>query len=86
MASAVINEATRIARLFDYPTDQVHRGVAEYKRQMDEGLSQEHTTLSQIPTFVTSVPNGTEKVLILCSFKVIMTALIKLCLGPLSGC
>lgn len=62
MSSAVINEATRIARLFDYPTEQVHRGVAEYKRQMDEGLSQEHTTLSQIPTFVTSVPNGTEKV------------------------
>lgn len=61
-SSAVINEATRIARLFDYPTEQVHRGVAEYKRQMDEGLSQEHTTLSQIPTFVTSVPNGTEKV------------------------
>lgn len=62
MSSAIISEATRIARLFDYPTDQVHRGVAEYIRQMDEGLSTENTTLSQIPTFITSVPNGTEKV------------------------
>lgn len=88
MSSAVINEATRIARLFDYPTEQVHRGVAEYKRQMDEGLSQEHTTLSQIPTFVTSVPNGTEKVCCLAwsggdkkesKAKQEMTALIKLC-------
>lgn len=62
MSSAILDEATRIARQFDYPTDQVQRGVAEYIRQMDEGLTQEHTTLSQIPTFVTSVPDGTEKV------------------------
>lgn len=65
MSSSTINEAARIARLFDYPTEQVQRGVAEYIRQMDEGLSKENTTLSQIPTFITSVPNGTEKV---CSF------------------
>lgn len=62
MSSAILDEATRIARQFNYPTDQVQRGVAEYIRQMDEGLTQEHTTLSQIPTFVTSVPDGTEKV------------------------
>ena len=60
--SALLDEATRIAREFDYPADQVRRGVAEYIRQSDEGLSKENTTLSQIPTFVTSVPNGTEKV------------------------
>lgn len=60
--SFILDEANRIAHLFDYPAEQVHRGVAEYIRQMGEGLTQENTTLSQIPTFVTSVPNGTEKV------------------------
>ncbi|OJJ80186.1 glucokinase glkA [Aspergillus glaucus CBS 516.65] len=59
--SFILDEANRIAHLFDYPAEQVHRGVAEYIRQMGEGLTQENTTLSQIPTFVTSVPNGTEK-------------------------
>ncbi|PYH97697.1 hypothetical protein BO71DRAFT_395947 [Aspergillus ellipticus CBS 707.79] len=61
MSSALLDEATRIARQFDYPAAEVRRGVTEYIRQMNEGLSKEHTTLSQIPTFVTSVPNGTEK-------------------------
>lgn len=62
MSSPLLDEATRIAREFDYPAAEVQRGVKEYIREMDEGLRQEHTTLSQIPTFVTSVPNGTEKV------------------------
>ena len=60
--SALVEEATRIANQFDYPASEVQKGVKEYIRQSDEGLSQEGTTLSQIPTFVTSVPNGTEKV------------------------
>lgn len=62
MSSPLLAEATRIAREFDYPAAQVQRGVAEYIRQSNEGLAQENTTLSQIPTFVTAVPNGTEKV------------------------
>lgn len=66
MPSPVLDEAARIARLFEYPADEVLRGVAEYRRQMDEGLAQEDTTLSQIPTFVTEVPNGTEKVFTFC--------------------
>ncbi|KAL4757948.1 glucokinase glkA [Aspergillus foveolatus] len=59
--SAVIEEATRIARQFEYSPEEVQRGVKEYIREVEEGLSEEGTTLSQIPTFVTSVPNGTEK-------------------------
>ncbi|KAL4924756.1 glucokinase glkA [Aspergillus undulatus] len=59
--SVLVEEATRIANQFDYPAKEVQRGVKEYIRESDEGLSQEGTTLSQIPTFVTSVPNGTEK-------------------------
>ncbi|KAK5807368.1 hypothetical protein VI817_001626 [Penicillium citrinum] len=59
---SLVEEATRIAREFDYPAEQVQRGVSEYIRQLNEGLAKENTTLSQIPTFVTAVPNGTEKV------------------------
>ena len=62
MSSALLDEAARIAAQFEYPADDVHRGVKEYIHQMDEGLAHEGTTLSQIPTYVTSVPNGTEKV------------------------
>ncbi|KAJ5887440.1 Glucokinase [Penicillium taxi] len=61
MSSSLVEEATRIALQFDYPAEQVQRGVAEYIRQSDEGLAKEGATLSQIPTFVTAVPNGTEK-------------------------
>ncbi|KAJ6087928.1 hypothetical protein N7467_006842 [Penicillium canescens] len=61
MSSSLLNEATRIAGQFAYPAEQVQRGVAEYIKQSDEGLGKEGATLSQIPTFVTAVPNGTEK-------------------------
>lgn len=61
MSSSLLDQATRIARDFDYPAEQVQRGVAEYIKQSNEGLAKEGTTLSQIPTFVTAVPNGTEK-------------------------
>jgi hexokinase len=61
--SALLQEAARIASEFEYSAEEVQRGVKEYIREIDEGLSEEGATLSQIPTFVTSVPNGTEKVL-----------------------
>ncbi|KAL1868973.1 glucokinase [Paecilomyces lecythidis] len=57
----LLDEAERIARQFEYPTTDVLRGVKAYMDQMQEGLSKEHTSLSQIPTYVTGVPNGTEK-------------------------
>ncbi|KAJ5143533.1 uncharacterized protein N7515_002320 [Penicillium bovifimosum] len=61
MSSSLLDKATRIARDFDYPAENVQRGVAEYIKQSNEGLAKEGTTLSQIPTFVDAVPNGTEK-------------------------
>lgn len=61
-SSTVVEEARRIAKEFDYPANEVNRGVEEFRRQMDEGLSKEGATLSQIPTYVTAVPNGSEKV------------------------
>jgi hexokinase len=33
----------------------------------DEGLQKSGTTMSQIPTYVTAVPNGTEKVSLNCT-------------------
>ncbi|CAG8983440.1 hypothetical protein HYALB_00000608 [Hymenoscyphus albidus] len=54
-------EAKRIAAEFDYSDAEVNKGVAEFIAQMNEGLEKNATTMSQIPTYVTGVPNGTEK-------------------------
>jgi hexokinase len=59
---ALAEEAKRIAAEFDYPTGEVRKGVKEFIREMDEGLEKQGTTMSQIPSYVTAVPNGTEKV------------------------
>ncbi|KAL1980630.1 hypothetical protein VTN96DRAFT_3881 [Rasamsonia emersonii] len=60
-SSPVVQAALGVAHEFDYPSDQVQRGVQEFIREMHEGLSKHGATLSQIPSYVTSVPNGTEK-------------------------
>lgn len=55
-------EAKRMVAQFDYPAEEVNKGVKEFIREMEEGLGTQGATLSQIPTYVTSVPNGSEKV------------------------
>ena len=55
-------ETKRVAALFEYGTEDLNKGVTEFIRQMDEGLATQGTEMSQIPTYVTNVPNGTEKV------------------------
>lgn len=55
-------EAKRIVAQFEYSTEDVNKGVQEFIHEMEEGLEKQGTPLSQIPTYVTSVPNGTEKV------------------------
>jgi hypothetical protein len=67
-SSPIVQAALGVAHEFDYPSDQVQRGVQEFIREMHEGLSTPGATLSQIPTYVTSVPNGTEKVFVLHHF------------------
>lgn len=59
---ALAEAAGQMAAEFDYPADEVQKGVREFIKEMDEGLEKQGTTLSQIPSYVTSVPNGTEKV------------------------
>jgi hypothetical protein len=59
---ALHEEAKRMAAEFDYPPEEVNKGVKEFIGEMEEGLAKQGMTLSQIPTYVTAVPNGTEKV------------------------
>ncbi|MCJ1279223.1 glucokinase [Puttea exsequens] len=54
-------EAQRVAAEFEYPPEELKKGVKAFIDQMDEGLQRTGTSMSQIPTYVTAVPNGTEK-------------------------
>ncbi|KAF2263372.1 hypothetical protein CC78DRAFT_273459 [Lojkania enalia] len=58
---ALAEQAKRVAAEFEFDADGVNKAVKEFMREMDEGLQREGTELSQIPTYVTAVPNGTEK-------------------------
>ncbi|VUC32301.1 unnamed protein product [Clonostachys rosea] len=58
---AIHPEASRVVSQFDFSDADVNRHVQEYLKQMSEGLEKDGTSLSQIPTYVTGVPNGTEK-------------------------
>ncbi|TVY35365.1 Glucokinase, partial [Lachnellula subtilissima] len=54
-------EAKRIAAEFEISDTKLNEINLEFIQQMKEGLATNGTNLSQIPTFVTAVPNGTEK-------------------------
>ncbi|KAH8811433.1 hypothetical protein F5884DRAFT_274080 [Xylogone sp. PMI_703] len=58
---ALLAEAKRIAAEFEYSDEDVQKGVIEFIREMNEGLQINDTQLSQIPTYVTGIPDGTEK-------------------------
>lgn len=58
---ALADETNRIVSEFDFTDDDLNRHVNEFLSQMDQGLQKDGTSLSQIPTYVTGVPNGTEK-------------------------
>jgi len=58
---ALADQAKRVAAEFDFSDDALNKAVKEFIREMDEGLEKEGTEMSQIPTYVTAVPNGTEK-------------------------
>lgn len=58
---SVLEESKRVAAEFEYSSEDLNKGVKAFITQMDEGLQQKGTSMSQIPTYVTAVPNGTEK-------------------------
>jgi hypothetical protein len=58
----LIDQAKAVAAEFEYSSEDVNKGVKAFIEQMGEGLGKSGATMSQIPTYVTAVPNGTEKV------------------------
>jgi len=58
---ALADEAKRVAAQFDFTDADLNAHVQEFLKQMGEGLEKDGTSMSQIPTYVTGVPNGTEK-------------------------
>ncbi|CCF42304.1 hexokinase [Colletotrichum higginsianum] len=60
-ASGLLAQARRIAHDFDFPAEDVRRATLHFLRQLNEGLQQDGTSLCQIPSFVTNLPNGSEK-------------------------
>ncbi|CAF9911092.1 glucokinase [Imshaugia aleurites] len=58
---SVLEEAKRVAAEFEYSQEDLKKGVKAFISQMHEGLQKKGTSMSQIPTYVTAVPNGTEK-------------------------
>lgn len=58
---ALAAETKRITALFDFDDTTVNKAVKEFLDQMHDGLDRDGTSMSQIPTYVTGVPNGTEK-------------------------
>ncbi|KAF2465965.1 uncharacterized protein BDR25DRAFT_294582 [Lindgomyces ingoldianus] len=58
---ALAEQAKRVAAEFEFGQEDVRKAVKEFIREMNEGLERDGTELSQIPTYVTAVPNGTEK-------------------------
>lgn len=71
---ALEKEAKRMAAEFEYSKDDLNKGVKEFIAEMKEGLEKHGTHLSQIPTYVTAVPNGTEKVSTTRRGKTLLTA------------
>ncbi|RDA84583.1 hypothetical protein CP532_1102 [Ophiocordyceps camponoti-leonardi (nom. inval.)] len=61
LTMALADETTRVVAQFDFSDADVNRHVGEFLQQMNDGLEREDTSISQIPTYVTGVPNGTEK-------------------------
>ncbi|PUU76333.1 hexokinase [Tuber borchii] len=58
---SLAEKATKIAGELEYSPEQVREGVKEFLRLMDDGLQNDERDMTMIPTYVTNVPNGTEK-------------------------
>ncbi|KAF4618976.1 hypothetical protein G7Y89_g14871 [Cudoniella acicularis] len=58
---SIIERAKEVAEEFEYGEEDVQRATKHFIKQMNEGLERDGATMGQIPSYVTSVPNGTEK-------------------------
>ncbi|OLN97759.1 Glucokinase 2 [Colletotrichum chlorophyti] len=59
--SELIAQARRIAQEFEFPAKDVRRATKHFLKQLNEGLREDGTSMCQIPSFVTKLPNGSEK-------------------------
>ncbi|KAK1483591.1 hexokinase [Colletotrichum tamarilloi] len=60
-ASELIAQARKIVHDFDFPPEDVRRATTHFLKQLNEGLQEDGTSMCQIPSFVTKLPNGSEK-------------------------
>ncbi|RVD86678.1 uncharacterized protein DFL_004941 [Arthrobotrys flagrans] len=58
---ALLAKARSIGAEFVYEPEEVAKGVREYLNLMEQGLKLPKQAMTMIPTYVTAVPNGTEK-------------------------
>ncbi|OBT97113.1 glucokinase [Pseudogymnoascus verrucosus] len=58
---SIHDHADRVAAEFEYDGEHVREAVKHFIRQMHEGLRADGGAMAQIPTYVTTVPDGTEK-------------------------
>ncbi|KAK6526684.1 glucokinase [Arthrobotrys megalospora] len=58
---ALLAKARAIGAEFVYEPEDVAKGVREYLNLMEKGLKLPKQAMTMIPTYVTAVPNGTEK-------------------------
>lgn len=54
--------AQKVVEEMEFSGGDIRKAVKAFLEEMDEGLQKDGTHMSQIPTYVTAVPNGTEKV------------------------
>ncbi|RDW59960.1 hypothetical protein BP6252_13047 [Coleophoma cylindrospora] len=59
--ASFIQGANRVAQQFEFTKEDVRRTTKIFLEQMVEGLEQDGANISQIPSYVTTLPNGTEK-------------------------
>ncbi|KAF5503947.1 Glucokinase [Colletotrichum fructicola] len=57
--SDLISEAQKIAKEFEFPAENVRRATTHFLKQLS--LQKDGTSMCQIPSYVTKLPNGSEK-------------------------
>ncbi|KAL7947217.1 hypothetical protein V8C42DRAFT_317121 [Trichoderma barbatum] len=60
LTMGLAEHTSKIVSEFDFSDEDLNRHVQEYLKQTNEGLKADGTSISQIPSYVTAVPNGTE--------------------------
>ncbi|KAG9249457.1 glucokinase [Emericellopsis atlantica] len=56
-----MDRAKAVAREFHVSSETIETGTGHFVKQLSEGLLADGTTLLQVPSYVTNLPNGTEK-------------------------